>query len=87
MPTQGSNIPVLTVEKFWLDKDGRGLYVHADGAVCNADTWSTGVSGGTTGAVQVLPAPSATAWLKINYMSGTAGTTTTGYIPIFNYKW
>ena len=83
MPTQGSNIPVLTVEKLWIDKNGRGIYVHADGNVCNADTWTGKLA--KSGAF--LPAVSATAWLKVIRMSGTSGTESTGYIPIFRCKW
>ena len=87
MPTQGSNIPVLTVEKLWLDKDGRGIYAHDDGKAAKAGTWvNTPFASGSfvTGSGQVLPAASTTAWLKLTWMSGTAGNTTTGYIPVFS---
>ena len=88
MPTQGSNIPVLTAEKFWLDKDGRGLHAHDDGTACKAGTWTnigvyaSGTAQGNT--IEVLPAPSTTAWLKITVMSGTAGSSFVGYIPVFS---
>lgn len=83
----GSKIPILTVEKFWLEKDGRGLYVFDDGAVCSGAAW-TGVSGGALEcSKKFLPAVSAQAWLKVTRMSGTSGGTTVGYIPIFNSRW
>ena len=85
MPTQGSYIPVLTTEKLWLDKDGRGLYAHDDGVACKAGTWTNieAYSSGTAH-VEVLPAPSTTAWIKVTVMSGTTGTTFHGYIPVFS---
>jgi hypothetical protein len=75
----GSKIPVLEIEKLTLTKDGRGLNLYSDGDVLGQDTW-TG-SGGN------LPAHSATAWLKINYRSGTSATDYTGYVPVFNAYW
>ena len=84
MPTQGGSIPVLSVEKLWLDKSGRGLYVYGDNYVSNADAFP-GVSSTCAGASKkFLPAASTTAWLRVHMMSGTAGATFTGYIPIFS---
>ena len=88
MPTQGSSIPVLTVEKFWLDKSARGFHAHDDGSALASVSWTTStVYGSGAGAgftIRVLPAASTTAWLKIIWMSGTAGNQTTGFIPIFS---
>ena len=86
MPTQGSSIPVLSVEKLWLDNDGRGLNVHWDGTNYFSGACA-GVSGGTTGANTFLPAVSSCGWLRIQAMSGTAGTTQTGYIPVYSTHW
>ena len=75
MPTQGSNIPVLTVEKFWLDKDGRALWCHSDGTSAASGAWSS-VSG-----------QAASGWVKCSMISGTAGTTVlTGYIPVYSNR-
>ena len=92
MPTQGSNIPVLTAEKFWLDKDGRGLNVHADGLVSNQDKWTntpwcSGANLGATGGPksgQFLPVASSMGWLKITWISGTGAGGGVGFIPIFS---
>ena len=84
MPTQGSNIPVLTAEKFWLDKDGRGLHAHDDGMACKAGTWTNINTYADSGVREVLPAASTTAWLKLTVMSGTTGATFVGYIPVFS---
>ena len=90
MPTQGSNIPVLTAEKIWLDKDGRGLYAHDDGTAVKAGTWVNPpyVVGASNSGIcpsgKALPASGTTAWLKITLMSGTAGSGFTGYIPVFS---
>jgi len=82
MPTQGSNIPVLTVEKFWLDSHGRGIYAHGDGYAACPQTWNGVHSGNTTSGY--LPAASTTAWLKLTIMSGTNGAAFTGFIPVFS---
>jgi hypothetical protein len=84
----GAKIPVLETEKLTLTKDGRGLYVYDDGDILSANTWdavniyASGAGAGYT--IKVLPAASTTAWLKVIYMSGSSGTETTGYIPVFN---
>jgi len=78
---QGTRIPVMSVEKLRIESGGRGLYIDDDAANFDVNTWSTGVSGGTTGAKQFLPAASAAAWWKV-----TDGTTSY-YIPLFNYHW
>ena len=94
MPTQGSNIPVLSVEKFWLDNKGRGLHLHCDDAnYYSGQIAGQWVSGNThsgpsfPNSGQVLPAASTMGWWEITVMSGTAGGTFNGYIPIFRYKW
>lgn len=84
MPTQGGSIPVLSVEKLWLDKKGRGVHVHGDNYVSNADTFPGVSSTCAESSKKFLPAASTTAWLRIHMMSGTAGATFTGYIPIFS---
>jgi hypothetical protein len=94
MPTQGSYDPVLTVEKLWLDKDGRGLNVHADNAVFHQATitnavWVSSMAYGATGlpgrpSTQVLAATSSLGWLKITWISGTSGGGGVGYIPVYS---
>ena len=92
MPTQGSNIPILTVEKFWLNKNGRGLNVHSDGIVSNADMWTNtpwcsgaGFPGGSSKiSSQYIPAASSMGWLKITWISGTGTGGGVGFIPIFS---
>jgi len=93
MPSQGSNIPVITVEKLWLDKAGRGIYVHKDAVVMNENKWIKGpyVSGntslgwgGSTWSGQILPMPSTMGWLKVTWMSGSAGGVASGYMPIYS---
>ena len=75
MPTQGSNIPVLTVEKFWLDKDGRAIWAHSDGVAAASGAWNS------------VSSQSASGWLKASIISGTAGTTVlAGYIPIYSQR-
>ena len=79
----GAKIPVLEVERLWIRSGGRGLHAYHDGTALDASTgiW-TGVSSQTAEmSRQFLPAASTSAWLKITY--DDAGTTTTGYIPIW----
>ena len=85
MPTQGTNIPVLTAEKLWLDSKGRGLYLHCDDENYYSGTAATGIYASGNGSVQVLPAASTQGWWEVTIMSGTAGNTFNGYIPIFRY--
>jgi len=84
----GSYDPVLTVEQLWLDKGGRGLYVHADGIVADITQTSKGslpwVSGVLIPSSQVLPVPSTMGWLKITWMSGSVGSVANGWMPIFS---
>ena len=79
----GAKIPVLEVEQFWLRSGGRGIYAYHDGTALDALTGIfTGVSSQVAGASKTfLPAASTSAWLKIVY--DNAGTSTTGYIPIW----
>ena len=88
MPTQGSNIPVLSVEKFWLDNDGRGINVYNDGSnfwsgASISELYASSIS---TGKYQILPAASTSGWLRIRAMSGSTGSLQTGYIPIFSCR-
>jgi hypothetical protein len=82
MPTQGGSIPVLSVEKLWLDNDGRGLNVHWDGT----NFWSGAITGKTLSGATYLPAASTSGWFRIQAISGSTGSIQTGYIPIFKYR-
>lgn len=77
----GTKIPVLNIEKLRMESGGRGVYIDDDATNFDVSTWSTGVSGGAAGAVEVLPAASAAAWWKV-----TDGTTSY-YIPLFTHHW
>jgi len=78
----GVKIPVLEVEQLWLKSGGRGIYAYHDGTVLDASTSIfTGVSSNTGKDRTFLPAYSTSAWLKVTY--DDAGTSTTGYIPIW----
>ena len=77
-----TRIPVMSVEKLRFESGGRGLVIDDDAANFDVDTWNTGVSGGTTGTKQFLPAVSATAWWKVADNAGN-----NYYIPLFNYHW
>ena len=87
MPTQGSSIPVLSVEKFWIDNDGRGLNFHWDGTNFFSGAITTNAYASGTSHQQVLPAASTNGWLHITAMSGTTGKTFDGYLPVFKIKW
>ena len=87
MPTEGSSIPVLSVERLWLDNDGRGLNCYWDGT----NFWSGNIacrSGTGIGeSIKILPAASTSGWLRIQAMSGSTGSIQTGYIPVFKIMW
>jgi len=80
----GARIPVLEVENLRFKENGRGIYIDPQESVCfSAQTW-TGkwtASGGGINSGQVLPAPSAVAWLRIS--DGTNNY----YAPLFNTHW
>jgi len=78
----GTRIPVLNIEKVRIESGGRGLYIDDDASNFDVSTWDTNVSGGATGAVEVLPAASATAWLRV-----TDDSANEYYIPLFNHHW
>ena len=87
MPTQGSSIPVLSVEKFWIDNDGRGINLHWDGTNFYSGAITTTIFASGLGSVQVMPAASTQGWLRLTMMSGTAGTSFYGYVPVYKSKW
>jgi len=76
----GAKIPVLEIEKLWLKEEGRGIYAHADGYAFNIGTWSSGNRQDNVS----LPAASTMGWLKITWISGTAGAGGMGFIPVFS---
>ena len=73
MPTQGSSIPVLSIEKLWLDNDGRGLNCHWDGT----NFWSGNIVGpsgaSASGLIRILPAASTSGWFRVQAISGSTG--------------
>ena len=93
MPTQGSSIPVLSSEKFWIDNDGRGIWFHWDGTNFFSGStdgpWVSGNAdsgdgfGATGGSGQVLPLASGMGWIRVSAMSGSTGETFEGYVPVF----
>ena len=80
----GAKIPVLEIENLILKQDGRGIYVDAETCThFSTQTWTgkwCGSGGGFTSS-QMLPAASATAWIRIS--DGTNNY----YAPLFNTYW
>ncbi len=87
MPTQGGSIPVLSIEKLWIDHTGRGINLHWDGTNFFSGAATCGIYASGAGGEQVLPAASTNGWVRITMMSGGTGTSFTGYLPVFKYKW
>ena len=80
----GNKIPVVEIEKLTLKRDGRGMHVYDDGDVLATTGWQGGDVYASGSLIKVLPAPSALAWLKVTYRSGTSATDVVGYVPVFN---
>ena len=84
-------------EQLWLRKAGRGLYCHGDGVIVDATTptkmpWLSGESFNTGNgtiathctSAQIFTVASSMGWLKVTWMSGSAGGVSHGWIPIFS---
>ena len=81
----GARIPVLESEKFTISNDGRGLIVFDDGTnFKSGGAWSAAVDSGATFAC--LPLASCNAWMRVTFMSGSAGSLGYGYIPILSSR-
>ena len=80
----------IEVDQLFFDVNGRGLYAHGDNSVVNATQttkgslpWVSGLQGDRPSS-QIFPVPSSMGWLKITWMSGSAGAVASGWIPIFS---
>jgi len=83
--TKEVKIPVLEIEKLTISRDGIGIFVNHDGDTFysgGAGTW-TGISPEGALNPKCFPAASASAWLKVSFVSSTSDSVGTGYIPVF----